>query len=326
MNYLKLILTAILSFILTVICVPLVIGITKKEKANQPILQYVEQHKSKSGTPTMGGIGFILPAVLTAIVFTNGLSTGKVAAIVTLVYSLLGFLDDFLKIKRKDNGGLTPIQKIIGQTAVALIMGWYCYRNSALSTLRFPFTDFSVDLNYWIIPIVAFVFIALTNGVNLTDGLDCLASTVSSVFFVCFTIIIGYLVIIGRAEEDMLVFTIAILFAVLGFIIYNSSPAKIFMGDTGSLALGGAVATTGAFSGNLFITAIIGITFVISCITVIIQVVVFKIKKKRVFLMAPFHHHLEKKGWSEPSIVALYSAITAVFGIVAIYSVIAFQK
>ena len=98
------------------------------------------------------------------------------------------------------------------------------------------------------------------------------------------------------------------------------------MGDTGSLALGGAVATTGAFSGNLFITAIIGITFVISCITVIIQVVVFKIKKKRVFLMAPFHHHLEKKGWSEPSIVALYSAITAVFGIVAIYSVIAFQK
>ncbi|MBQ7652897.1 MAG: phospho-N-acetylmuramoyl-pentapeptide-transferase [Clostridia bacterium] len=315
---------AVTTFALTVTLMPLVVHFASK-KADQPILEYVDQHKGKSGTPTMGGIGFIIPAVaVTLILSRNGLSSGRVAALTTLAYAILGFLDDFLKVKRKDNGGLLPWQKIVGQTLVAAIMGWYCYR-VGLTTLRFPFTSVTVDVGLWIIPIVSFVFIAMSNGVNLTDGLDCLATSTVAVYSLVFSVILIALNAYGKADFDLALFSTCILFALIGFAIFNSSPAKIFMGDTGSLALGGAAAAMGVFSENIIISGILGITFVLSCISVIIQVGVFKLRKRRVFLMAPFHHHLEKKGWSEPRIVALYVAMTAICGIACVTGTLGFQ-
>ena len=312
------------SFAVAVMFLPLVIGLAKGE-AKQPILEYVDQHKGKAGTPTMGGLGFILPScAVTLITAKNGLSSGRVAAIVTLSYAVLGFLDDFLKVKRKDNGGLTPWQKIIGQAFVAGIMGWYVYR-SGLTNVRFPFTSFSFDIGYWIIPVVAFVFIAMSNGVNLTDGLDNLAASSVTTYLAAFSIILVYLSVRKNLDEDLALFAVCLCFSLLAFSLYNSSPAKIFMGDTGSLSLGGAAAAVATFSENFIIAGILGITFVLSCISVIIQVCVYKLRKRRVFLMAPFHHHLEKKGWSEPRIVALYAAITAIAGLICVYGVLGFQ-
>ena len=317
--------TCIVAFALTALSTPLMISVGKKIKAGQPILEYVTQHKGKEGTPTLGGVGFIFSAVVTTLIFCkNGLSEGRLAAIATAVYAVLGFLDDFLKLRRKENGGLTPLQKIIGQTLVALIMGWYCYKRG-LTSLYFPFTSYSIDIGYFIIPFATFVFIAMSNAVNLTDGLDCLATSVGGIYFLSFCAICFILTIRNRANEDVLIFALAMTFALLGFTIYNSSPAKIFMGDTGSLALGGACAAVGAFTQNSIISALIGIMFVFSCISVIVQVIVYKLRKRRVFLMAPFHHHLEMKGYSEPRIVAIYSAATAICGLTAIISVYVFQ-
>lgn len=320
MNWLIIFIAFLLSFILSLLGMPLVMGIATKLKVGQPILKYVEQHKSKSGTPTMGGVGFVLPSALVAITLSKGFSVGRIASITVICYCLLGFLDDFLKVKRKNNAGLSPFQKIIGQVGIAILLSYYCYKNDASRMVSLPFTTIRVDFGIWIIPFALFVFLAVTNAVNLTDGLDGLATNTSVVYLLFFFFIIGIDVYFGKCDKSLLVFCISIIGGCLAFSIFNSNPAKIFMGDTGSLALGGAVASIGCFSGNYLIIPIIGIMFVVSCISVIIQVIVFKINGKRVFKMAPFHHHLEKSGLSEQRIVALYGAITAIFGALGVLS------
>lgn len=320
MNWLIIFIAFLLSFILSLLGMPLVMGIATKLKVGQPILKYVEQHKNKSGTPTMGGLGFILPSALVAIVLSKGFSVGRIASISVICYCLLGFLDDFLKVKRKNNGGLSPLQKIIGQVGIAILLSYYCYKNDASRMVSIPFTIVRVDFGIWIIPFALFVFLAVTNAVNLTDGLDGLATNTSVVYLLFFFFIIGIDVYFGKCDKSLLVFCLSIIGGCLAFSIFNSNPAKIFMGDTGSIALGGAVASIGCFSGNYLIIPIIGIMFVVSCISVIIQVIVFKINGKRVFKMAPFHHHLEKSGLSEQRIVALYGAITAIFGALGVLS------
>ena len=324
MNYARVLLVAISAAALTALSMPLVLSLVKRKKAGQPILVYVEQHKNKSGTPTMGGLGFVLPlSITTLLLCERGFSSGRMAAIATLAYASLGFLDDALKIKRKENGGLRPWQKILGQGAVALLLGWYAKR-AGITSFYLPFSSYSLDIGYWTIPFVAFVFIATSNAVNLTDGLDALAGTTSAVYFVCFSIAIAT-TLVSVSDADLVYFGVATTFSLLVFLVYNASPAKIFMGDTGSLSLGGAAAAIGVFSRNPLGIVLAGITFVWSCISVIVQVAVFKIKGKRVFKMAPFHHHLEKSGWSEPRIVALYSAITAIMGVLMIYSIAAWR-
>lgn len=311
----------VFSFLLSTLALPLVISLAKRLKAGQPILKYVDQHKDKIGTPTMGGLGFIIPCQIVALLFaSNGLSKGRIASIATLCYAFLGFLDDFLKIKRKDNGGLTPFQKILGQVGIAGVLSYYCYKTSTAFNVNIPFTNISVNFGWGIIPFALFVFIAVTNAVNLTDGLDGLAGNTSVVYFLFFGLILFAGWKSGKFDDSLLIFTIAILGGLLAFLMFNSKPAKVFMGDTGSLALGGAVASVGMFSGNSLIIPIIGIMFVVSCISVIIQVIVFKLTKKRVFKMAPFHHHLEKCGYSEPRIVAIYVAITALTGALGLFA------
>lgn len=320
MNWLILFVALLLSFILSVLGMPVVISITSKLKVGQPILKYVEQHKDKRGTPTMGGLGFIIPSCIVGAIFSKGFSAGRIASIAVICYCLLGFLDDFLKVKRKNNAGLSPMQKIIGQVGIAVLLSYYCYKNDVSRLVCIPFTTERIDFGVWIIPFAIFVFLAVTNAVNLTDGLDGLAENTSVIYLLFFFIIVEVEVYLGKCDYSLLVFAISIIGGCLGFGIYNSKPAKIFMGDTGSLALGGAVASVACFSGNYLIIPIIGIMFVVSCISVIIQVIVYKIYGKRVFKMAPFHHHLEKTGWSEPRIVSLYGAITAIFGALGVLS------
>lgn len=323
MEYIKLLLVFIFSFLISLLALPLVISLSKRLKAGQPILKYVEQHKDKFGTPTMGGLGFIIPCQIVALIFaSNGLSKGRIAGIATICYAILGFLDDFLKIKRKDNGGLSPLQKIIGQVGIAGVLSYYCYKTETAYNVIIPFTDISVNFGWGIIPFALFVFIAVTNAVNLTDGLDGLAGNTSLVYFLFFGLILFSMWKFEKIDDSLLVFTTAIIGGLLAFLIFNSKPAKVFMGDTGSLALGGAVASVAMFSGNSLIIPIIGIMFVVSCISVIIQVIVFKLTKKRVFKMAPFHHHLEKCGYSEPRIVSIYVAVTSLAGALGLLAVI----
>lgn len=326
-NGLIYILSLVLTFVLTLLLLPLVLHYAHKLKKGQPILSYVEEHKEKQGTPTMGGIAFILAIAVVSFLFTfNGLTQGVVATIATLCYAVIGFLDDFLKLKRKDNHGLSPMQKIISELCIALLLGWYCYKIESGRSVIIPFSNITVDLGAWIIPLSAFVFISITNAVNLTDGLDGLAGSVVNIYSLSFFVINLALFLKGKLIDDSLaIFSLSVFAGTLAFSIYNQKPAKIFMGDTGSLALGGALGCIACFSGNYILIPFVGIIFVWSCISVIIQVFVFKLTKKRVFLMAPFHHHLQRKGYSEPQIGALYKSITVLASSVAIFSILYFS-
>lgn len=326
---------ALLTFALSALLLPIVFRETKKLKAGQPILKYVEQHKQKAGTPTMGGIIFVLPVfAVTMILGGKGATLGKVAASTMLCYSLLGFLDDFVKVKLHHNEGLKPYQKIIGQLGIAAVITFYCYRNPYIgSVISLPFTSYRLDLGWGFIPFCVFIFLAVSNGVNLTDGLDGLAASCNLIYFATFSAVLfitltdaaymGQTVSVSELSS-LILFCGALIGGLLLFLLTNSNPANIFMGDTGSMALGGASAAVALFSQNPLLILFVGIMYIISCITVIIQVAYFKASKgKRVFLMAPFHHHLELKGMKETKIVALYDIITVLGGIVAIIGVMA---
>lgn len=317
------------SFAVGVIIAPPVIYLIKKLKARQTILTYVSQHKDKEGIPTMGGIIFLVPAVIFYFVFARGQNRlSFVALAVTLAYGLIGGLDDAIKVIFKRNLGLKAYQKIISQLVIAVLATVFAYKNGYVgSQIYIPVIKQYVETGWFYIPFTIIAYIATTNCVNLTDGLDGLAgSTVVLYLSVVFVIIAGiYLESVDSGKTlyvqetyNLLVFITALAGGVAAFLVFNSHKAKIFMGDTGSLALGGAVASVAVFIKNPLIIATIGIMFVMSGISVIIQVISFKLRKKRVFLMAPLHHHLEMKGLNESKIVSLYSVITVVAGAVTL--------
>ena len=317
------------SFAVGVIIAPPVIYLIKKLKARQTILTYVSQHKDKEGIPTMGGIIFLVPAVIFYFVFARGQNRlSFVALAVTLAYGLIGGLDDAIKVIFKRNLGLKAYQKIISQLVIAVLATVFAYKNGYVgSQIYIPVIKQYVETGWFYIPFTIIAYIAATNCVNLTDGLDGLAgSTVVLYLSVVFVIIAGiYLESVDAGKTlyeqetyNLLVFITALAGGIAAFLVFNSHKAKIFMGDTGSLALGGAVASVAVFIKNPLIIATIGIMFVMSGISVIIQVISFKLRKKRVFLMAPLHHHLEMKGLNESKIVSLYSVITVVAGAVTL--------
>ncbi len=317
------------SFAVGVIIAPPVIYLIKKLKARQTILTYVSQHKDKEGIPTMGGIIFLVPAVIFYFVFARGQNRlSFVALAVTLAYGLIGGLDDAIKVIFKRNLGLKAYQKIISQLVIAVLATVFAYKNGYVgSQIYIPIIKQYVETGWFYIPFTIIAYIATTNCVNLTDGLDGLAgSTVVLYLSVVFIIIAGiYLESVDAGKTlyeqetyNLLVFITALAGGIAAFLVFNSHKAKIFMGDTGSLALGGAVASVAVFIKNPLIIATIGIMFVMSGISVIIQVISFKLRKKRVFLMAPLHHHLEMKGLNESKIVSLYSVITVVAGAVTL--------
>lgn len=312
------------AFALTLLSGLEFIPVLRKIKAGQPILKYVKIHEIKNGTPTMGGLFYILPITIVFFAFKGYNSrVATVSAAIGLFYMLIGFLDDFLKIKLKHNEGLKPYQKILFQTAVAVLAGAFAFR-SGLSVIYIPFVKKTVDIGYFIIFAVAFTFIAMTNSVNLTDGLDGLSGGVSVVYALFILALISLEKTFGvqylKSEEYDGVFLLgfALVGGIIGFLTFNVPKAKVFMGDTGSLALGGFLGAVSAFSGNILFIPILGFAFVWSSLSVIIQVLHFKRTKHRVFLMAPFHHHLQMKGYTETQISFYYSVFTVITGVISV--------
>ncbi len=318
----KILLYFIASVAFAVLIAPLVIKLMSKLKAKQTVLGYVKQHEHKSGTPTMGGFIFLLPALVFSLVEFQRFSL--VAIAVTTGFCVLGFLDDFIKIRYSRNLGLKPYQKIIGQLGLSFAAGWFVYASKDIGTaINVPFTTYTLDMSWGIIPFVVLVYVATTNSVNLTDGLDGLAGYTSVAYFLWFGILLYFIYddALRSGDSDyakemlsLCVFCVSMLGGVLGYLVFNGYPAKIMMGDTGSLALGAACATVAIFSKNPLLIVTSGIMYVFSSISVILQVLSFKLTKKRIFLMAPFHHHLEMKGLHESKIVTIYFVISMVGG------------
>ena len=324
----KILLAFICSFLVSVILMPVIIKIMKQKNASQTILGYVENHKDKNGTPTMGGVVFMIVTLFLSVLLLKFQLDWFVVLLVSLFFGILGLMDDYLKIKFKQNLGLRAYQKIIGQAGISIIFAIFIYFSTQGGKIFLPFTDKIVDIGFWIIPLVVLVMIATTNSVNLTDGLDGLAGNVTNIYLIFFSIIIfliqnklynaGETGVIIENLSNVNVLNMLFVGSVLGFLMFNTNKASIFMGDAGSLCLGGYIGASACLLGQEFLIPILGFCFVFSAVSVILQVASFKLTKKRIFKMAPFHHHLQMSGLKEPKIVAIYSAVTACLGVVAV--------
>ena len=315
---LVIILSFIVAFLVGVVVAPFVIWFMKKQKAKQTILHYVEAHAAKQGTPTMGGVIFLLATFVSCAVFLRGsVRLALVSLAVVFAYALLGFFDDFVKVKMKQNLGLRPWQKIVFQIIVATLVAVFVYLSDDVGTsVNIPFFGKRLNLSWGIIPLTIFVFLSCTNSVNLTDGLDGLATLTTFLCLIMFValIFLQKTAVFGGEMFSLVVFAVCLCGGLLAFLCFNCYPAKIFMGDTGSMALGAAVACIGIFSRNSLYIPLFGAVFVASAVSVLLQVAYYKKTKKRIFLMAPLHHHFEKQGVHETKIVAIYSIITLVVG------------
>ena len=327
-NYL---LAALIAFLLCVALLFLLLPLLKRKKAGQEILEYVKEHSYKSGTPTMGGIAIILAMITAALIFGKGKFV-YITLAVAFAYGVTGFLDDSIKIRYKRNLGLRPYQKIILQLSIALIVAFVVYKNELIrGDVYIPFTKNTVSLGWGVIPLVVFIFIATTNSVNLTDGLDGLAASTTLVYMAGIAAIIAIvsadadkngLSLYVKEYQGLLTVCFATVGSLAGFLLFNCFPAKIFMGDVGSLALGGVVACVSILGRLSLYIPILGVRFAKSAVSDIIQVVHYKRTKRRVFLMAPFHHHLQKKGLSETRIGFLYSTITGIVALICVLTLI----
>lgn len=288
-----------------------VLVLCRKLKFSQTILHYVDKHSAKSGTPTMGGLIFICSCVLSTLFYIRGQAFWTILTLlITLCYGMLGFLDDFIKVKFHQNEGLKPYQKIIGQVGISFVIAMYAYFNVG-TTLEF--FGLTLDLGLFIIPLIMVFFVAVTNSVNLLDGLDGLCSGVSLIYILCFGVLLA--LIGGQAFENLALSSFAMVGSLLAFLLFNGFPAKIFMGDTGSLALGGFIASLAVFSRFELILPIMGLLYVLTALSDILQVAHYKRTHKRIFKMAPLHHHFEMSGVHENRIVLIYIVITLVLGL-----------
>ncbi|MBR2969951.1 MAG: phospho-N-acetylmuramoyl-pentapeptide-transferase [Clostridia bacterium] len=324
----KLLIAFLLSFTLSMILMPIIIDFFRKKRASQTILHYVESHKEKNGTLTMGGVVFIITTLFLAFLVLKFDTNWIICLLASIFFGILGLMDDHLKIKYKQNLGLRPYQKIIGQLGISIVLALYIYFSLGGGQIFLPFMDRQVDIGFWIVPLIVLVMVATTNSVNLTDGLDGLAGNVSMYYLIFFTVITsivssslynnGQVGGIITDIENINILSMLFVGSILGFLMFNTNKASIFMGDAGSLCLGGYIGASACLLGFQLIIPILGFCFVFSALSVILQVISFKWKKKRIFKMSPFHHHLQMCGLSEPKIVAIYSATTIVIGVVSI--------
>lgn len=309
------ILPLLIAFAISAILGPIVIPFLHKLKFGQFIRdEGPAAHQKKSGTPTMGGIIFIISVTVTSLFFIRDYPMIIPILFTTLGFGLVGFLDDFIKVVKKRNLGLTEIQKLAGQIVVTAIFLFYILNYTEVGTkILIPFTGgvaqgLYINLPVWLFVIFAFIVVLATvNGTNFTDGLDGLLSSVTSLVAVFFTVV----AIAIRSGVSPI--AAAVVGSLLGFLIFNVYPAKVFMGDTGSLALGGFVASTAIVLNMPLLILIVGIIYVIELLSVVIQVTYFKATGgKRIFKMAPIHHHFELSGWPETKVVAVFSIVTAI--------------
>jgi len=272
-------------------------------------------HLKKTGTPTMGGIMILISVVATSMIFIEDYPKIAPVLFLTVGFGLVGLMDDYIKIVCKRSMGLTPWQKLAGQLAVTAVFAWYLTNYTDVSlAMRIPFcADRYLDFGVWNVPILFFVVLGTANGANFTDGLDGLAGSVTLMIAVFFSV--AAMGVAGGIEPV----TCAVAGALLGFLLFNVHPAQVFMGDTGSLALGGFVAGCGYLLQMPLYIALVGIIYLVEVVSVILQVAYYKVSGgKRIFRMAPLHHHFELCGWSETRITALFTIITALMCLAAL--------
>ena len=305
-----------LGFIGATIFGLIIIPFLKKLKAGQNINIYVEAHRNKAGTPTMGGLIFIIPTFAITLFL---LLTGKIEYSVNLVIVLFVFLSyGFISLRRKTNKGLTQFQKILLQLIVALVF-YVLFRQYTAGDSYLRISALGIDWNLgWFYGVfILFLLVGSSNAVNLTDGLDGLAGGLSAIAFLAFGLIaMGSWWIEGNS--DMGIFCFILMGSIMGFLVYNSNPAKVFMGDTGSLTLGATMATIAILTSHELSLAVIGGVFVIETLTVIIQISSVVLLKRRVFLMTPIHHHFERLGWKENDIVKLFWIVGFILSLCAL--------
>lgn len=311
----------VIAFLLTLILVPVLIPTLKKLKFGQSIREEgPKSHMKKTGTPTMGGLTFLLATIVVTIIalfYVEQVGPLILLLFVTLGFGLIGFIDDYIIVVKKNNQGLTSKQKFLAQIAIAVVF----YIVSVIlpnyefeTAINIPFTDWSLPLSVFYIIFIVFWQVGFSNAVNLTDGLDSLSTGLSIIAF-GFYATLSF--ILDKPEIGL--FCLVMLASLFGFLIYNKYPAKVFMGDTGSLALGGIFATISIMLNQEITLLLIGLVFVIETLSVMLQVTSFKLTGKRIFKMSPLHHHFELVGWSEWKIVLVFWATGIVTGAIGLW-------
>ena len=315
----KMVIPVLIAFAVSVLLGPVIIPYLRKLKMGQTERKEgVQSHLKKAGTPTMGGIIVLLSTVVTSLFYVKDYPKIIPVLFLTLGFGIIGFLDDYLKVVLKRSDGLMPMQKMACQIVVTAIFAFYLVKFTDVPmTMKIPFMPgHELDFGILTIPLIFIVVIGTVNGVNFTDGLDGLASSVTIMVATFFSVIA-----IGT-KSGIEPITCAVVGALMGFLLFNVYPAKIFMGDTGSLALGGFVAGTAYMLQMPLFLLIIGLIYVVEVLSVMIQVTYFKATHgKRFFKMAPIHHHFELCGWSETRVVAVFSIITAILCLIALMGV-----
>ena len=311
----EILLPVLAAFMINVVLGPVVIPFLKKLKFGQFVRDDgPESHLKKSGTPTMGGLIIMTGIVATSLFYIKDYKNIRPILFVTLGFGFIGFLDDYIKVVMKRSLGLRAWQKMLGQIIVTSIFAYYLNHNTEIGTaMILPFSNGKLlETGSLFLPILFFIVLGTVNGTNFTDGLDGLASSVTVLIAVFFTV-----VAIGT-ESGIEPITCAAVGSILGFLVYNVYPARVFMGDTGSLALGGFVVSTAYMLRMPLFLAIVAFIYLIEVLSVIIQVISYHTTGKRVFKMAPIHHHFELSGWPETKVVAIFSIATAILCLIGL--------
>lgn len=308
-----------IALLLTVVLMPIFIPLLKRMKFGQSIREEgPESHMKKTGTPTMGGLVFLISIIITVLLvawFADLLNARVLILLLVLFgYGLIGFLDDFIKVVLKRNLGLTSLQKLLAQIVIAVISFLVLNSVDFETGVSIPFTDISIELSWLYVFFIVFWLVGFSNAVNLTDGLDGLVAGTASIAFAAFGTLAIY-----QDEIGIAIFTFSVTGGLLGFLIFNKYPAKVFMGDTGSLALGGALAMVSILLKQELLLLLIGLVFVLETASVILQVGSFKLRQKRIFKMSPIHHHFELSGWSEWKVVLVFWSVGLISAAIAVF-------
>ncbi len=316
----KAVFAIMIGFLGAVILGLILIPILRKMKVGQRISIFVgDNHKKKEGTPTMGGLIFIIPTLLATLflIVTKKIEFTTNLGIILLVfagYAFIGFLDDYLSLKKKNNEGLTTVQKLLLQVLIALGFFYLYMKNGGRTALIVSTLGIHIEMSWFYGVFLLFILVGASNAVNLTDGLDGLAGGLSAIAFIAFSLIslmVGF--------EEIGIFTFVLTGALFGFLIYNTYPAKVFMGDTGSLALGAVMGAVAILTHREVTLLVVASVFVIETLSVILQVFWLFTFKKKLFLMTPLHHHFEKLGWSEQDIVKLFWVVGLILTMAGIF-------
>ncbi|MDD9270030.1 phospho-N-acetylmuramoyl-pentapeptide-transferase [Paenibacillus sp. GCM10023248] len=303
------------AFVLALIMGPLFIPILRRMKFGQQIREDGPQaHLKKQGTPTMGGVIILLALALATLRFADKNTDLLILLIASLGYGLVGFLDDYIKIIFKRSLGLTAKQKLFGQLLISAIVCYLLVMQGHSTDLYIPFVEFHFNPGWLYFPLMAILMLGASNAVNFTDGLDGLLAGTSAIAFGAYTVIA-----MNNTQPEAAIFSAAMVGAVLGFLVFNAHPAKVFMGDTGSLGIGGGLVAVAILTKAELLLAIVGGVFLVEILSVVIQVVSFKTRGKRVFKMSPIHHHFELVGWSEWRVVITFWVAGLVLAALGLY-------